>query len=122
MHMPAWHVCVTQVLTPQSLSLRQPTQLPTPSHSRPVPHGAPEGADAWLGTPPEQPVVTQGLVLVGKLLSSAMLIVPPKPLHTSFWQLPATWPAGLPVPAGVSVPVHMPPRQVWVAHASFTPQ
>jgi hypothetical protein len=85
---------------PQSASTTQPWQLPAPLHTRPAPQLVSGESGTWVGCPIAQPAMMQGLALAGTLVSSETLMVPPLPLHTTFWQVPATCPLGAPCPEG----------------------
>jgi hypothetical protein len=75
----------------QSALVLHCTQPPPPLQTLPPSEeqGVPAGADGCSGMPAVQAPVTQSLDGGGALLSSATVFVPPRPSHTTLWQLPA---------------------------------
>ena len=108
--------CWQSVVSPgQSLPVRQPTQLPLPSHSDvPLPQLVP-GASSENPAEPFVQVPVVHAVLAGVLLLSIASWTPPEPLHCACRQSPAVWLVSG-VPCAVKSKPHTPAVHVRVSH------
>ena len=89
MHVRSWH----SVSVPtQSAGTLQPTQLPSPSHTRsaPAPHAVSAGRFVFIGTPATQMSAVQSFESFGSSSSSIWLAMAPAPSQTLVRQFPAT--------------------------------
>ncbi len=117
-HMPVVQVRVWHsVSVPgQSPAATQPTHIPPALQRRPFPQLVPAVTGGLEGTPLVHTAVVQGLLLVGRSVSSTTSVMLPAPSHSLLWQSPAVC-ADVGVPAATNTVPHTPSVHVAVTHS-----